>query len=381
MKSTDIVPEGADLYPWKSNADKIREMGERGATTLRRIEDFMRLVHRQPAVFAEARAKMTAGVTDLNYLNMVNDALTNGMSPSVPGFERQLTLVGDNFYRQLLEDPANRHLAQTMVTARHQETQWVKYGMNAYNLTSSLAAGLVLTEPLPLTTENFALPFPTFTVYVPDGYIPYFYRNDEQVWANVIWMHSFKSVERPDVTVYQITVEYKGSALFWREPIERLLKYNVDSQLQLMDDDPVMTAGDGMTLSVALRIVRNLVSWVHTHKPPKPAPPGGSKKKKSARSEPKDRLAPLTWFLGREVKFGPEIRKMAQESALGLNKRTAVEGWKVRIQHVVQGHWKSQFHGPQRALRKTIWVAPYWRGPEGTEAWAHMYVPNEPKEK
>lgn len=29
----------------------------------------------------------------------------------------------------------------------------------------------------------------------------------------------------------------------------------------------------------------------------------------------------------------------------------------------VQGHWKKQPHGPGGALRKLIWVEPYWRGP------------------
>jgi len=30
----------------------------------------------------------------------------------------------------------------------------------------------------------------------------------------------------------------------------------------------------------------------------------------------------------------------------------------------VQGHWKKQSHGPKSSLRKTIWIQPYWKGPE-----------------
>lgn len=33
-------------------------------------------------------------------------------------------------------------------------------------------------------------------------------------------------------------------------------------------------------------------------------------------------------------------------------------------QVIVGGHWKSQAHGPQRQLRRTIWIEPYERGPD-----------------
>jgi hypothetical protein len=34
------------------------------------------------------------------------------------------------------------------------------------------------------------------------------------------------------------------------------------------------------------------------------------------------------------------------------------------VQTLVAGHWKRQPYGEARALRKTIWIVPYWRGPE-----------------
>lgn len=35
----------------------------------------------------------------------------------------------------------------------------------------------------------------------------------------------------------------------------------------------------------------------------------------------------------------------------------------VTIRTLVAGHWKAQPYGPKRALRKTIWIEPFWRGP------------------
>lgn len=35
------------------------------------------------------------------------------------------------------------------------------------------------------------------------------------------------------------------------------------------------------------------------------------------------------------------------------------------LRHLVCGHFKAQAHGPDRKLRRSIWVQPYWRGEEG----------------
>lgn len=39
-------------------------------------------------------------------------------------------------------------------------------------------------------------------------------------------------------------------------------------------------------------------------------------------------------------------------------------GRSLERQVIVGGHWKSQPHGPQRQLRRTIWIEPYERGPD-----------------
>lgn len=40
-------------------------------------------------------------------------------------------------------------------------------------------------------------------------------------------------------------------------------------------------------------------------------------------------------------------------------------GRNYRVQWVVDGHWRNQAHGPGRADRKKIWIAPFTKGPEG----------------
>lgn len=37
---------------------------------------------------------------------------------------------------------------------------------------------------------------------------------------------------------------------------------------------------------------------------------------------------------------------------------------KMTVQSLVRGHYKLQPYGPERSLRKRIWISPYWRGPD-----------------
>lgn len=47
--------------------------------------------------------------------------------------------------------------------------------------------------------------------------------------------------------------------------------------------------------------------------------------------------------------------------------RTAGGGGRLVQPHLVRGHFKRQVHGPGRAERKWIWIAPYRRGDDGSE--------------
>ena len=60
----------------------------------------------------------------------------------------------------------------------------------------------------------------------------------------------------------------------------------------------------------------------------------------------------------RVVVLGPGVARMEGGAAAGtpMLRRT-----------LVQGHWKQQPHGPGNALRKMMWIQPYWRGPDELE--------------
>jgi len=45
-------------------------------------------------------------------------------------------------------------------------------------------------------------------------------------------------------------------------------------------------------------------------------------------------------------------------------RRRGAGGGSPKVQFLVRGHWRQQVHGPRRSLRKTIWIQPFWKGPE-----------------
>lgn len=265
--------------------------------------------------------------------------------------------------------------------ALHNCGRWAQYGFNVFELTPDFAASLLLTEPAPLEGEELALPFPCFFIRLPPGIVPVFVRG-EQRWADGIWCHRFKSfhfTHGAHTDFFRWTVESKGLAL-WKDRFPTNIDDPVDQSKfnPTWDGDPPVCPEDEISHQKALRIVKNLCSWLDAtgglEGHPKPQPPRLKKKgSKERRQAVEEGAWPHVWLFGQTVKLRPELKRMATEYALVESKDHAVPGWKVRVQHMVRGHFKNQPHGEGRALRTRRWIEPYWRGPEGAAAWAHIY--------
>lgn len=65
------------------------------------------------------------------------------------------------------------------------------------------------------------------------------------------------------------------------------------------------------------------------------------------------------WNVCSEIKIDKRIVENAREQC--LQHRDPVT-WKLRSKQIVRGHWKLQFYGQNRSLRKRIFVQPYVRG-------------------
>jgi hypothetical protein len=73
-----------------------------------------------------------------------------------------------------------------------------------------------------------------------------------------------------------------------------------------------------------------------------------------------------TFLVGTKVVFGRE--------APGMPSGTGQERSAQTFRSLVRGHWRRQAHGPERALRKMIWIQPHSRGGDAGAVFGHDYV-------
>jgi hypothetical protein len=91
---------------------------------------------------------------------------------------------------------------------------------------------------------------------------------------------------------------------------------------------------------------------------------------KSSRSGPPD-LQQARFLLSAPVKVD-----LREHLAAVLSGR---KGASPTVQFLVRGHWRNQAHGPKASLRKTIWIQPFWKGPEGSRVLLRQHRIEEPQ--
>jgi hypothetical protein len=88
---------------------------------------------------------------------------------------------------------------------------------------------------------------------------------------------------------------------------------------------------------------------------------------KPASHTPSQRSGPPDFTQARYLLSKPLSIDLRGELAEHLSgKRRGHGGGAPTVQFLVRGHWRQQAHGPMRSLRKTIWIEPFWKGPEET---------------
>jgi hypothetical protein len=234
-------------------------------------------------------------------------------------------------------DPA--FIANRVADSLHSLASWAHSGFNVFDLTHSLASLFLLTE----TDEEVPdLPFQAFAVKFPDRLITTPGRPD--IFFKEALFSLTTRQDSPGITYALLWTngEFANGWLHW--PLTAL--------------PDVSKTPDPDEIRILVHLLRGLCSFLST----KAEPLVVSNAKRLLKPGPAKRV----FVVGRTVKISPELRLYAASAG-------TTPLWKLQNRFVVRGHWRNQVCGKNLADRRKTWIAPHWKGPEGAEAWRHVY--------
>jgi hypothetical protein len=295
-------------------------------------------------------------------------------------------------------------------------SQWTAWGLNTFEPTVSLTAGLTMTTPskepgLP------PFPYPTFFVRIPPGFIPMCYEDGRPnpKWAEGMIVTQLKTAGsdsplphifilllgpgddlqgHPEIKTPILIAEseiisaaeyVKQDDEFWndtRRAASKEYTENVPFESDFYEKVTFVELDKyDVTERLVIRLVANLCSWLESEggllaKKPSNSHHGKKHNKPGWESiHEKTRIS--QWILGQEVKLSPELIASAKEHVLALVAGEKRGGWHLHALHTVRGHMQRIPYGKGRLERKTMWIKPYPRGPKDGDVAAHIYRAKE----
>lgn len=275
-----------------------------------------------------------------------------------------------------IEELNDQNLALARLTRWHTLAHWADQGFNVFDLTHSLTAGMLLTQTEGNWNSEAKLPFATTLLRIQDGFLSTT-AEGTRYWINYIWVHKFISTSTDDGPgegcITWVLGSRNAQTLLAGQcrlsELNDLLSRGEDFATEVEDPTVNLVMGDQdhETVKSAMRLVSNFCCWLSAQPPGAVRSDASSKKQRTGNES-----WPTTWFVGRDVKLPSGFIKAAQDVSTG-NTSKGVPGWRLRLQHIVRGHWRNQACGPNYEERKRIWIEPFWKGPEGEAAWVHLY--------
>jgi hypothetical protein len=235
---------------------------------------------------------------------------------------------------------------------------WGHDGYNVFDLSPDFVAAMLLTDPKALDLDEFKLPFRGLLVFLPDGFARDAgggsftkvhvceVRNEA---GNVIDITASNGRRIISTSAHADAVTLRGLSAFGHEEEWGVSDEHDRGALRTLQH--VIIGLAAYTASVAGAAVRR---------------EGGRSPRGPAKS------APVYWDVARTVRIDPHLVRAARAGSREVALR-------IKHRHIVRGHYRNQPIGEGRKERKTIWIAPFWKGPADGAAIVHTYKPSAPE--
>lgn len=271
----------------------------------------------------------------------------------------------------------------------HTLLRWLDGGLPVFDLTHSLMAALLLTDPGDVDAERVRLPFPTFLVRFPNDFWTMRGATQESHPVAIGTVHSYTGIKSsknlrwteagpdfaalggssfPYMSIRLVARNGRTSTWEKRHPIPTEGKIDPWLNEQMSDvvdlTEKVVAQDDhDKHLTLAFRrLLVNLCLYVSECGRGTPIGKRDAKGKLPAKY-PWEVPSADIWVLGREVKLDRPIIDAARAwtDAQGEDEGARAR-WTLKEKIWVRGHWRNQAHGPGRALRTLQWIRPYEKG-------------------
>jgi hypothetical protein len=235
--------------------------------------------------------------------------------------------------------------------------RWADQGFPVVELGHRYAAALMATSVPAEVVQDVRAPWKAFMIEIPPlGLILRGKENEEDEIRRIFVWSETRGDEEAAWGYFTMCLE-QPITLWFIDRLGKLVEADVTSQ---WDSLPFALPQDDRDHRLRVLLHRLILNTCLAMSDPSNLKAiGGSHKK--AWSGPTKRMVKDPEFrhfrLGQPVKI--DCRETIREYVEGNVKRGAIN-----VQVLVRGHWKRQPYGPKAALRKVIWVEPYWKGPE-----------------
>jgi len=252
--------------------------------------------------------------------------------------------------------------------------RWADSGFPTVEIGHKFAASMLVSTVSDEVLQSIKIPWPGFSIMVPEGLLLVFdpatdkYIPIKRVFVSVSKHARHNKIETTDKHVgnWQFIGMSSGTIALWRfgvSPQGLMVASNdlvgpdgVDVKVKLLQLDLKHTDVDSRTAGLIGRlIVTTCVALTMKELVTERTRPKTKKnKKRDTKAGPEARY----YVIGKPISL--DFRERVRQYMMGESRKSK----ELSIQHMVAGHFKNQPHGKENKERKTIWVTPYWRGPD-----------------
>lgn len=233
---------------------------------------------------------------------------------------------------------------------------WAFSGHNVFELGNDFVAAMLLTDPREIRFDDLRLPFPGVLITIPDRFVT---GAEGRSYTKLHLSHvdgSWELYATDGAHVLDTSVA-EGEALSW----------NLFEGIGTVEGDNELDDADATAIQSIRRIAFGMLAYVTVVDRAVEERPAVVTRTRHG----DDRARPRVHDVGRSVKIDPTLVRYARAGAREI-------ALQIKRRFIVRGHYRNQAHGPGHRDRKTIWIEPFWKGPEEGAKIMHTYKPEAP---